>query len=222
MAKLGVLVVGQSPRPEVESEFARLLPGVELDLRGCLDGVDAAGIAGLAPKGGEAELFTRLPSGASVTLSKRQVVRRGAEQLAALERSGADQVIMLCTGSFPAWTGRPVLFPDAIFGHFVRGLQPSGHLGVLTPLSSQLPEAKRRWATDGHQVTALALSPNATAGEVAGAGQRMAAAGPDLVVLDCVSYTRAMKAALCRATGRPAALAISCIARAAGELLDQG
>ena len=93
---------------------------------------------------------------------------------------------------------------------------------MLTPLPSQLAEAERRWGTDGHAVTAVALSPNAAEGEVAEAGRHLAAAAPDLLVLDCVSYTMAMKAALCRATGRPAALAISCIARAAGELLDQG
>ena len=63
MAKLGILVMGQSPRPEVEAELRRLLPGVELDLRGCLDGMREDEIAGIAPQGGESALFTRLPSG---------------------------------------------------------------------------------------------------------------------------------------------------------------
>lgn len=31
MNKLGVLVVGQSPRPEVEAELKRIVGGVELD-----------------------------------------------------------------------------------------------------------------------------------------------------------------------------------------------
>ena len=60
------------------------------------------------------------------------------------------------------------------------------------------------------------------ANETAAAGRQPAAAAPDLLVLDCVSYTREMKATLCRATGRPGALAISCIARAVGEVLDTG
>ena len=222
MAKLGVLVVGQGPRPEIESELARHLNGVELDLRGCLDGLDAAEIAALAPDGDEPELFTRLPTGASVTLSKREVVRRGESQLDALERSGADVVVMLCTGGFPGWAGRRVLFPDVIFGHFVRGVQPRGHLGVLTPLPSQLADAEARWTGGDHRVTAVALSPNAGKDETAAAGRQLAAAAPDLLVLDCVSYTREMKATLCRATGRPGALAISCIARVVGEVLDTG
>lgn len=222
MAKLGVLVVGQSPRPEVEAEIARHLRGVELDLRGCLDGLSAAEIAALAPECDEPELFTRLPSGMSVTLSKRAVIRHGEGQLDALERSGADAVIMLCTGGFPEWAERRVLFPDVIFGHFVRGLQPRGHLGILTPLPSQVADAEARWGDDGRRITAMALSPNATEDETAATGRQLAAVAPDLLVLDCVSYTRAMKASLCQATGRPGALAISCIARAVGELLDTG
>ena len=220
MARLGILVMGQSPRPEVEAELGRLLPGVALEQRGCLDGLDANGIAAIAPKGGESALFTRLPSGQGVTLSKKAVVARGAAQLAALERSGADAVIVLCTGDFPEWQGRRVLFPSAVMRHFVRGLLPRGRLGVLTPLESQLPETRRRWGAWGHQVEAAALSPNAGPDEAAAAGAALA--GADLLVLDCVSYTRETKRALCAAAGAPGVLAISAVARAAAEWLDRG
>ena len=48
-------------------------------------------------------LFTRLPNGEGVSLSKKQVVLHGAEKLADLKSSGVDVVIMLCTGVFPEW-----------------------------------------------------------------------------------------------------------------------
>lgn len=222
MVKLGVLVVGQSPRPEVEAEFQRLLDGVTLDLRGCLDGLDAKQIAALAPRDGEAELFTRLPNGAGVTLSKAAVVRQGAAQLDRLEESGAAAVVVLCTGDFPNWAGRRVLFPSAMLRHFVCGLQPSGRLGVVTPLASQIPEARRRWSAYGHDVAVVALSPNAGEAEIERAGAALAEADPDLLVLDCVSYTRSTKHLLCRTCGRPGVLAVSAVARAAAELLDRG
>jgi len=222
MARLGILVMGQSPRPEVAAELTTLLPGVALEQRGCLDGLGAAEIAALAPKAGESALFTRLPSGEGVTLSKQAVVARGAAELAALEASGADAAIVLCTGDFPDWEGRRVLFPSAVMRHLVRGLLPRGRLGVLTPLESQLPETRRRWSRWGHEVAAAALSPNAGAEETAEAGAALAATRPDLLVLDCVSYTREIKRSLCASTGRPGVLAISAVARAAAEWLDRG
>ena len=222
MPRLGILVVGQSPRPEVESEFARLLAGVDLDQRGCLDGLSRAEIADLAPAANETALFTRLPSGEGVTLSKQAVIRHGVTQLDALATSGADAVVVLCTGDFPDWADRRVLFPSAVLRHFVLGLLPAGRLGVLTPLAAQADEAERRWAALGYAVTQAALSPNAGMDEIEQAGAELAAGDPDLLVLDCVSYTRKTKRILCAKTGRPAILAISAVARAAAELLDRG
>lgn len=220
MSKLGLLVVGQSPRPEVEREFRRLVEGVDLDLRGCLDGLAREEIAALAPAGEEPSLFTRLPDGEGVTLSKAEVVRHGARQLDALEKSGAKAVVVLCTGEFPIWADRRVLLPSEIMRNVVLGLQPGGHLGVFSPLESQLANTRQRWSENGHDVTAVPLSPNASAKEAQAAGEAMAEAKPDLLVLDCVSYTRQTKQIVCAATNRPGVLAITAIARVAAELLE--
>lgn len=222
MAKLGILVVGQSPRPEIEAEFARLLPGVALDLRGCLDGLGPEALAALAPGPVEETLFTRLPSGAGITLGKAAVVRHGTARLAALEASGADAVVVLCTGDFPDWSGRRVLFPSSVLRHAVQGLQAAGRLGVLVPLEAQIAEAHRRWGALGYAVTAAALSPNAEAEAATAAGRALAASDPDLLVFDCVSYLRATKRAVTSAAGCPGVLAISAIARMVAELLDPG
>lgn len=220
MPKLGLLVVGQSPRAEVEKEFERLVSGVQLDLRGCLDGLTRAEIDQLAPGAGETTLFTRLPDGAGVALSKAAVTKHGMAQLDALEKSGADAVVVLCTGDFPAWADRRVLFPSLIIRSFVKGVRPKGHLGIFSPLENQLEDARGRWTEAGYQVTARALSPNASLAEAQAAGKKMARATPDLLVLDCISYTAEIKQAVCAAARTPAVLAITAIARNAAELLE--
>jgi len=88
MRRLGVLVVGQSPRPEIEDEFARLLGDVQVELVGCLDGMDRHELT-VADTSGDL-LFTRLPDGSDVTLAKSVVVEGGESQISALEKAGVD------------------------------------------------------------------------------------------------------------------------------------
>lgn len=222
MRKLGVLVVGQSPRPEIEGELERIVPDVSLDLRGCLDGLNRAEIDALQPEQGDVALFTRLSNGDGVRLRKQDVVRHGSAQLDALERAGAELVIVLCTGDFAEWQGRRVLFPSAILRNFVFGVLQRGHIGVLSPLEAQIPATMARWADETHTVSAVALSPNASLEEARQAGTELRALAPDLLVFDCVSYTREIKRAVCGTAGVPGVLAITAIARCAAELLETG
>lgn len=220
MRKLGVLVVGQSPRPEVERELNRIVTDVCLDLRGCLDGLSRADIDALQPRDGDTALFTRLSNGDGVRLSKNQVVHHGGAQLDALEQAGARFVIVLCTGDFVEWQDRRILFPSTIMRNFVFGLLPRGHIGVLSPLEAQIPATKTRWADDNHTVSTIALSPNASIEEARQVGQEMRKLAPDLIVLDCVSYTRETKKAVCGTAGIPGVLAITAIARCAAEVFE--
>ena len=105
MVKLGALVIGQSPRREVEEEIRMVIgEGFELDLRGALDGLTKSEICELTPESDQDAMFTRLPDGSGVKISKKAVTRYGTNQLADLLDSGADYVMVLCTGEFPEWT----------------------------------------------------------------------------------------------------------------------
>ena len=219
MKRLGVLVVGQSPRTEIEAEFLRLIPDAGIELVGCLDGYSNGDLRALAPASGPT-LFTRLPCGASITLPKAEVVRAGRAKLDGLMQSGADGVVVLCTGDFPDWRMPGVLFAADLFRGSVLSLCPAGRLGVLAPLESQLDDAVARWSDDTCQAHAVALSPNAGASEIKAAANSLRAFDPNLLVLDCVSYTRQTKALLCAHTDRPGALAITAVARAAAEWLE--
>ena len=75
--RIGVVVIDQSPRPTVASEIAAVLsPGIEIELRGALDGMSRAEIDAIPPMDGYDTLFTLLPNGDGVTISKKEVERR--------------------------------------------------------------------------------------------------------------------------------------------------
>ncbi len=222
MSRLGALVVGQSPRPEVEAALRAVLgPDLELDMRGALDGLSRAEIERITPLSDADTLFTRLPSGEGVRISKAAVIENGEYQLADLAAAGSDVTMVLCTGEFAGWMEKyQVVFPSRIMNALVKALLPAGRLGVFTPLEEQQAQSRQRWNAAGYDAAVVALSPNADEVETEAAARDMAAAAPDLLLFDCISYTRETKAIVRRSTGLPGILAITAAARTAAELVS--
>src|ERR1700753_3345685 len=74
---LGVVVVGQSPRPDIVAQLRAVIPSdIAIAVRGSLDGMGRDDIAKLKPANGYDALFTRLPDGEAVKISKQAVERR--------------------------------------------------------------------------------------------------------------------------------------------------
>lgn len=218
--KLAALTVGQSPRDDVAAEIAAATGGaVEVTLRGALDGLSRAEIDRLTPVNDLDTLFTRLPDGDGVTISKKAVVEHGTRQLEDLTRGGYDVTMVLCTGAFPSWVGRfRVVFPSAVLNAAVRGVLAEGRLGVFTPLPQQVAASTDRWRAAGYDARVVALTPNATAEDATEAAGAFADDPPDLLVFDCMSYTSAIKRAACARAGAPGLLAVTTCARMAAEL----
>jgi protein AroM len=219
--RVGVVVIGQSPRPDIEAELRLVLgPTPAIELVGALDGLSRAEIDRLTPDGSDDTLFTKLPSGDGVVISK-QAVARGAQ--AALDRfaaQGIDVTLMCCTGAFKGLAARgPVVFPSAVLTSLAAALLPHGRLGVFTPLPAQTEQTRRKWADRPWQVEIEPLLPIHRPAELTAAAERMAARRPDLVIMDCMSYTTEMKRSVRAITGARALLGLSCAARAVQELL---
>lgn len=221
-ARLGVVVIGQAPRPEIEAELRLVLgdaPAIELV--GALDGMSRAEIDRLTPDGSDDTLFTKLPSGAGVVISKRAVARGAQARLDELAERGVDVALMCCTGTFKGLTARgAVVFPSAVLTSLAAALLPQGRLGVLTPLPEQAEQVRHKWVERPWQVIVEPLLPIHAPDELADAAARIATERPDLVIMDCMSYTSAMKATVRRITGVPTLLGLSCAARAIQELLQ--
>ncbi len=220
--RMGVVVIGQSPRPSVAAEIAAVLsPGMDIDLRGALDGMTRAEIDAIPPVDGYDALFTLLPSGDGVVISKKEVEKRADVQLARFRSEGVGVAMLACTGKFPNLSPEGlVILPSAVLHNMVDAVLPKGRLGVFSPLSEQTALIAKKWERAGVEVVGVTLRPGSSDAEVDDAAKAMAALAPDLLVMDCMGYTSANKARVRLSYGGPVILAIAAAARVVEELVS--
>ncbi|HEX4510430.1 MAG TPA: AroM family protein [Burkholderiaceae bacterium] len=219
---LGIATIGQAPRDDIAALFAQHAPpGTKVILRGALDGLSDAEVEAVKPEYGGDTLYTRLRGGHDVKISKKAVIARSPEVLAKLRNDGCDAIVYACTGDFPPMEGdENVLFPSRILNGLATGLLPRGRLGLLIPLAEQAEKLGAKWARAGLEVVAEALAPSAGKDEADAAARRLAAKKPDLVAMDCMSYTPATKEWVKPGLGVPALLAITATGRVLREMLE--
>jgi protein AroM len=219
-----VVTIGQSPRDDMVPELMRWLPDVEVVERGALDGLSAEQIAELAPTSSDKRfLTTRLADGSSVVLDHDKVVALVQQTVRAVEEGGVDATLVVCTGAFPALEHtRPLLLAERLLSAGVRGLcDRDGVLGVVCPLPEQTETSVAKWSGVATRVEVAVASPyqeDATSSVVA-AARDLADRGAGWIVLDCMGYTEAMRAAARRTCEVPVLLARSVVARLAGEVV---
>ena len=220
--RIGVVVIGQSPRPTVASEIAAVLsPGIEIELRGALDGMSRAEIDAIPPMDGYDTLFTLLPNGDGVTISKKEVERRASQQITRFKHEGVGVTLMACTGKFPNLAADGlVILPSAILHNLVEAVLPEGRLGVFSPLPEQTALIDKKWQREGVEVVGITLRPGSSDAAVDEAARTMADLEPDLVVMDCISYTSTNKARVRTAYPGPVILGIAAAARIVEELVS--
>ncbi|MBW1960772.1 MAG: AroM family protein, partial [Deltaproteobacteria bacterium] len=214
---------GQSPRPQNVKELRRILgEGMQIIEAGCLDGLSDSEIKTLTPNGSNDTLYTKLPTGKEVVISKNEVTKRAKAHLEAFEKQGLDVVLMFCTGAFHGLRTRGcVIFPSAVLEGYLQAVLPEGRLGVFTPLPSQVDQTMNKWKRPNWELTVVPLIPSSESEEVIGsAAERMVRGKPDLIALDCMGYTQKMKERIRSRTGIRTVLAVSLAARAVHELID--
>jgi protein AroM len=220
---IGVLTIGQAPRADdTVSELRQILgPGYRIIERGALDDLADAEIARLAPDPGEYLLISLLRDGRSVRLSKQKILGLLQEKIDALGEDGVDAILLLCTGTFPAFkSDRLIVEPQHALYHLTIGLAGSARrIGALIPLADQMSQARAKWREYGVDVVLAAASPYTGVDEVTPAARDLAERGAELIFMDCMGYSRPMKArAQVAAGGCPVILARSAIARVLAEV----
>jgi protein AroM len=188
MTRVGMLTIGQAPRPDLVAPFRRLRPDVELVEAGALDGLTATTLPH-APVG-EHPLTTRLRDGPLVTLDEATLVPLVRTALARLEATGVDATLLLCAGPFDAVRGeRPFVRPFDVAARLLRAAGVR-RLGVVVPVEQQRRPAERTFAAAGFQAAVWVASLAAAVDRLPEWLADEAAAGGPIghVVLDYVGH----------------------------------
>lgn len=222
-ATLACVTIGQAPRTDVVPDIAAVLgPSVRIVEAGALDGLALSDVQALAPRPGLTPQATRMADGTGVAIAKELILDRLQGCVDRVVDAGATAILLLCTGKFPAFSSPvPIYQPGRLVRAAVDALvAPGQRLGVLCPLPEQVPNAAAKWGGEGREIVAAAASPY-HGEEVFLAGAReLARLEPDIVLLDCMGFRVAHKAAVRAIFPRtPVILANTAAARVLAEVL---
>jgi protein AroM len=197
-----------------------LPPSVEVRERGALDGLSATDLAALAPEPGDETLTTRLRDGSSVVIGRAGILPRLQAAIDILEAGGADVVLIVCTGEFPAFRhSRPLLLAGPLMSAGLSALAGDSLVGVVCPLAEQEQQSYEKFEHLDQKIKvawATPYQPGVT--ELEKAARELAAGGAQLLVLDCMGYTQVHRQAAADASGLPVVLSRSVVARLTAEL----
>jgi protein AroM len=225
---VGAVTVGQSPRDDVLPEIMEMLPpGTRVIERGALDDVEGSELdqlrrgvlTRLAPAQDADVLVTRLRDGQEVTVGQSALLPLLQLAVDGVVQRGADLVAMLCTGSLPGLRcARPVLMPGPLVRQLVLSVARGARLGVIVPAADQVLAAEADWAAASDTLHVRAASPYGSMETLASAAKELAGWHPDLVVLDCLGFSRAMQNLVRESAGVPVILPRTTLAGAIAAL----
>ena len=215
---LGLVSIGQTPRPDLEALFRAHAPSATIATHGALDGLDHDEVAELARVGGSYPLLVRLSDGSSAEVDRAVLLPYVVRCAADLAAAGARLVVVICAGDFPMFACEaPVLRPGVLLPAVVGAVSQTRRIGVVTPNAGQVDAARAKWAADGFDVTVTSAAPG-DAAAIATAAEVFQDETLDLVLLDCMGHgpsDRAAVAARCRC---PVLMAQTIVAKIASEL----
>ena len=185
---IGILAIGQSPRPDFERIFRRALPETHLIVRGALDRLSQPEIEALAASGGPYPLFTILRDGSTREISLFPIARLLETCVTEVAAAGASIVVVMCAGDFPDLQSPiPVLYPGRILPAVARGVCRTDRLGIVVPNAAQVESAVTHWRTKGFAAHAAVASPLDPAA-LDRAAESLRALALELIVLDCLGF----------------------------------
>ena len=223
MKKIGIVTIGQSPRPDVVKEMASFFrKNVKILERGALDGLTLRQIKELFPNRGETPLCTRMKDGTEVIIAKEKILSRIGAAIAVLDREKTSLILLLCVGTFPPFESSClVVQPQQIVNRCVEALiRKEHHLGVVIPIPEQEEWARQNFAYITPRITVTDASPYGDRSRLAHASRILKSADCDLIVMYCMGFTRTLAKEVRSLTGKPVIVSSSLVARTMGELLE--
>ena len=156
-------------------------------------------------------------------MAERLVLPLVKDAIKKVHDAGAQVIVLLCTGEFPPLQipNTLLVVPQPLIYGIGQALAQDSKLGVIRPSSDQIPQATRAWQSACQELVVEAASPYVAGDAIAVAANRLIDAQVDMIIMDCMGYTKAMQEQVRAITGKPVLLARSLVARILAELLDQ-
>lgn len=220
---LGAVTIGQSPRVDLVPELMEMLGGnIAIKEAGALDDLTPAQIQQLAPGPNDYVLVSRLRNGGSAQMAERLVSPLVKKAIKRLYDEGAQVIVLLCTGEFPPLEipNGLLVIPQPLINGIGQALARDSKLGVIRPSPDQIPQATHAWRPACKELVVVAASPYVTGEGITLAANKLKDAEVDMIIMDCMGYTKAMQEQVRTITGKPVLLARSLVARILAELLN--
>lgn len=205
--RMAFVTIGQSPRVDVVPQMvADIGLPVTVEEFGILDDLNADAIAAMAPQAGEYRFASRMRDGSQVVMGKPAAEARLASLMQSLEDGRFDALVPLCTGTALPPLRTLVVEPQQVVDHLTMALA-SGcrELGIVLPLEAQVADFHLIGPAPC-RVRATHASPYADAGSGRFTQAGHALRGCDLIVMHCMGFTEAMRAAVASAAQAPVLL----------------
>ena len=145
--RIGILIIGQTPRPDLTAPLDGLGRTYDLVIRGALDDLSAGDLPDAG--GGSYPLVTRMRDGTLITVDEAFLTPLLQTAIDDLEQEDVVLSLLLCAGPFHDLTStRPLLRP---FQLAVQTLQSLGlpRPGIVVPTDDQRGPAERKWTAAG-------------------------------------------------------------------------
>lgn len=223
MKKIGIVTIGQSPRPDVVKEMALFFgENVSILERGALDGLTLEQVKELSPEEGMLPLCTRMSDGTEVFIAKEKILPQIERSIHELNENNVSVILLLCVGDFPQFESTClVVYPQYIVDRCVESLINETHrLGIVVPVPEQEDWVRERYSHITPLITVTDASPYGDIYRISQASKILKEADCDLIVMYCMGFTRELTKEVRTKTGKPVILSSSIVARTIGELLE--
>ena len=221
--KISAITIGQAPRVDVTADIMDIFGGnIELFQRGGLDGLTREEIETFKPEEGDYVLVSRLTDGSSVTFAERYILGNLQKGIDALEAEGVRLIMVFCTGEFPEslTSNVPMVFPNDLLHKIVPMLTKTRHIIAMTPSPLQVDQNNAKWEGFVEKCTSVAASPYGPWEDLERAAEAAKDLDGDVIVLDCIGFTKKMKAMFAEKTGKLVILPRTLLARVISEVTD--
>ncbi len=200
--RLGLVTIGQSPRRDILEDLEPLLRGIRIVERGALDEFARKDLEKLVSEHDEEVYVTRLRDGTEIRVSKRRIEELLQQAIDSIEEL-VDVVVVLCTGDLGVRSRKPLILPGKVLTKVVEALSPRS-LTVFVPLDNQISMALKRWSTIVPEVRVYSWSPYS--GSLTDLEKMARGIDTELVVMDCIGYSKLHASIVSRACGKPVLL----------------